>query len=112
MRNSASASPAPAADVPRNLYALVYKGAGMEPRFMPGETLYIDPGKPVTAGCFVVIGFHEEPGGELMAIALQLIRRDRWALWLKSLDDANARKFYKRNLAFAHRIVGWGLSED
>ena len=38
-----------------NAYAVFVSGDSMEPRYLPGETVYVHPGKPVRKGHFVVV---------------------------------------------------------
>src|SRR5262249_11460080 len=38
-----------------NAFALYVDGESMEPRYYAGETLYVNPNRPLTRGCFVAV---------------------------------------------------------
>jgi len=80
---------------------------GMEPRFMPGEMVIVDPNRAVEPGCDVLATFAdgEKPP---MCMLRRFVRGDRWAVWLKRIaePDTAAERFPKAALSSVHRMVG------
>ncbi len=55
------------------VYAIMMHGESMEPRFLAGELLIVNPDRPPRRGDYVVVQY--ERGGDTLAIAKQYIRR-------------------------------------
>src|SRR5580698_6700215 len=59
-----------------NAYAVYTVGSSMEPRYYEGELVFVHPGKPVTAGAFVLVQIKPEHEGDTpRAVVKRLVKR-------------------------------------
>ncbi|HXS05281.1 MAG TPA: S24 family peptidase [Rhizomicrobium sp.] len=94
-----------------NAYAVYAVGTSMEPRYYEGELVFVHPGKPVTAGSFVLVQIRPEHEGDTpKAVVKRLIKRTASKTVLEQFNPA--RKFDVRNddIVSIHRVVGSGES--
>ena len=94
-----------------NAYAVYAVGSSMEPRYYEGELIFIHPGKPVTAGSFVLVQIRPEHEGDTpKAVVKRLIKRTASKTVLEQFNPA--KKFDIRNddIVSLHRVVGSGES--
>ena len=92
-------------------YAVYAMGSSMEPRYYEGELIFIHPGKPVTAGSFVLVQIRPEHEGETpRAVVKRLIKRTATKTVVEQFNPA--KKFDIRNddIVSLHRVVGSGES--
>lgn len=90
-------------------YAVFVTGMSMEPRYYPGEMIYIHPGRPVTIGSFVLIQTRPHNEGEPpRAIIARLEKRTTQKLVVGKLNPARQIEVAVRDLASVHRIVASG----
>ena len=92
-----------------NGYATYVFGTSMEPRYHPGEVIYVHPGKPVTIGSYVLVQVkakHEgEPPG---ALVKRLSRRTAQKIVLEQFNPAKTFEIPLKDIVSIHRIVGSG----
>lgn len=91
-------------------YAVYVNGSSMEDRYYDGELVYVHPGRPVVTGCFVVVQFRREGGGDPAALVKQYLKRDGKHLLLRQFNPAKEIKIPLERLVSVHRIVGSGES--
>ena len=60
----------------RDAYALFVTGSSMEPRFMPGDIIFVHPHRPVRRGDNVVVQVQKLEGGETEVWIKEFQRRD------------------------------------
>jgi phage repressor protein C with HTH and peptisase S24 domain len=92
-------------------YAVYAVGSSMEPRYYQGELIFIHPGKPVTAGSFVLVQIRPDHEGDTpRAVVKRLIKRTASKTVLEQFNPA--KKFDVRNddIVSLHRVVGSGES--
>ena len=92
-------------------YAVYAVGSSMEPRYYEGELIFIHPGKPVTAGSFVLVQIRPEHEGDTpRAMVKRLVKRTASKTVLEQFNPA--KKFDIRNddIVSLHRVVGSGES--
>jgi len=92
-------------------YAVYAVGSSMEPRYYEGELIFIHPGKPVTAGSFVLVQISPDHEGDTpRAVVKRLIKRTASKTVLEQFNPA--KKFDIRNddIVSLHRVVGSGES--
>ena len=90
-------------------YAVYAVGSSMEPRYYEGELIFIHPGKPVTAGSFVLVQIRPDHEGDTpKAVVKRLIKRTATKTVLEQFNPA--KKFDIRNddIVSIHRVVGSG----
>lgn len=88
-------------------YAVYVTGTSMEPRYEPGATLYIHPGKPVTIGCFVLVQLRPKADGEApRALLKRLAKRTGTKLILEQFSPSGTREVPLADVISIHRIVG------
>jgi phage repressor protein C with HTH and peptisase S24 domain len=90
-------------------YALFVVGSSMEPRYRPGEPVFIDPIRPPQIGDDVVIQLfrrNEDGDGEVVAALVKTLRR-RTAHFVE-LEQYEPRLTFKvpnSQIAYLHRII-------
>ncbi len=92
-------------------YAVYAVGSSMEPRYYEGELIFIHPGKPVTAGSFVLVQIRPEHEGDTpRAMVKRLVKRTASKTVVEQFNPA--KKFDIRNddIVSLHRVVGSGES--
>ena len=92
-------------------YAVYAVGSSMEPRYYEGELVFIHPGKPVTAGAFVLVQIKPDHEGDTpRAVVKRLIKRTATKTVLEQFNPP--KKFDIRNdeIVSIHRVVGSGES--
>jgi len=88
-------------------YAVYVTGTSMEPRYEPGATLYIHPGKPVTTGCFVLVQLRPRADGEApRALLKRLAKKTGTKLVLEQFSPPCTREVPLADVISIHRIVG------
>lgn len=85
----------------KNAFALYASEEDMAPRFAPGELLFINPNKPLTRGCFVVI---ELKGGQ--TIIKQFVKQTKTHVMLKQFSPAKEIRLKNSEISNLFRIVG------
>jgi phage repressor protein C with HTH and peptisase S24 domain/lambda repressor-like predicted transcriptional regulator len=90
-------------------YALFVAGSSMEPRYHPGETIFVHPGKPVTIGSYVVVQVRP-PEGEPTprAFLKRLVRRTAKTLFLEQFNPRKPFEIPAADVLSIHRVVGSG----
>jgi phage repressor protein C with HTH and peptisase S24 domain len=100
--------PAALAGVP-NAYAVYVVGASMEPRYYQGELVMIHPGKPVTAGAFVLVQRRPKNDGEPpLAVVKRLIKRTGTKIVLEQFNPPKTFEIRNDEIVSIHRVVGSG----
>ncbi len=90
-------------------YAIYIEEESMVPRYMPGEVVYVHPGRPLTMGCFVVIQLRPDKEGDPpKALIKQLIRRTSAKITLSQLNPGRELEFNTRDVVSMHRVVWAG----
>jgi len=91
-----------------NGYALFVLGDSMEPRYLEGEIVYINPNRPVTAGSFVAVEFKSEDGAPGKGMIKQFLKRTPTKLVLRQLNPGKTLEFAAEAVKHCHRIVQSG----
>lgn len=103
-------TPAKLEDVP-DAYAVYVSGESMEPRYFAGELLFVDPHRPPTRNCFVVVQLKAETEGDTPhGFVKQFISRDENFVHLSQYNPEKDIKIPTNQIYMVHRIVG--SSED
>jgi SOS-response transcriptional repressor LexA len=88
-------------------YALYVGNSTMEPRFFPGELIYIHPGKPVTLRAFVLVQLKgDREGGPTKAAIRRLVKRTATRVTIEQLSPPKEFEIKPSEIASMHRIVG------
>jgi phage repressor protein C with HTH and peptisase S24 domain len=82
-------------------YAVYMTGDSMEPRYEALELLYVNPARPVTRGCYVVV---QKRNGE--AIVKRLVSRNDHELVLSQLNPPLELRIPAVEVVAVHRVVG------
>jgi len=82
-------------------YAVYMTGDSMEPRHQALELLYVNPARPVTHGCYVVV---QKANGE--AIVKRFVRRNDHTVVLEQLNPHGELHIPAQEITAIHRIVG------
>jgi phage repressor protein C with HTH and peptisase S24 domain len=90
-------------------YATYVIGTSMEPRYHPGELIYVHPGKPVTAGAYVLVQLKPPAEGEPpLALIKRLVKRTANRVVLEQFNPPKQLEIAAREVVSIHRIVGSG----
>jgi phage repressor protein C with HTH and peptisase S24 domain len=90
-----------------NAYAVYVTGHSMEPQFFSGHIAHIHPGKPVTAGCAVLVQRRPTNEGEPpTAVLKRLGRRTATKIVLEQLNPEKAFEIKPDEIVSMHRVVG------
>jgi SOS-response transcriptional repressor LexA len=88
-------------------YALYVGNSTMEPRFFPGELVYVHPGKPVTPKAFVLVQLKgEKEAGPTRAAIRRLIKRTATKVTIEQINPPRELELKASDVASMHRIVG------
>jgi phage repressor protein C with HTH and peptisase S24 domain len=92
-----------------NGYATYVVGTSMEPRYYPGEVIYVHPGRPVTIGTYVVVQVKPKSDGEPpRALIKRLIKRTALKITLAQFNPEKSFDIPLKDVVSMHRIVGSG----
>lgn len=94
----------------KDAYAIFASGTSMAPRYLPGEVLFVHPGKPITPLCFVVVQLKPKFDGDVIqGFVKQYIRRDNLNLVLREFSPAERDIVIPADdVLSVHRIVQSG----
>lgn len=93
-------------DVPKG-YAIYVVGSSMEPRYYPGETVYVNPGRPAKSGDFVIVQLHPLADGEPpRALIKRLAKQTPTKLVLEQFNPPKTFDVERAEVYAVHRIVG------
>ena len=91
-----------------NGYALYVLGDSMEPRYLEGEIVYVNPNRPVTVGSFVAVEFKSADEGPGKGMIKQFVKRTPTKLVLRQLNPEKTLPFAIDAVKHCHRIVQSG----
>lgn len=84
-----------------NAFAVYVVGDAMEPRFFAGELLYINPNRPLSKDCFVVVEMQDGQG-----LVKQFVRQDDQTITLRQFNPEKDIVLKKSDIKNVYRIVG------
>jgi SOS-response transcriptional repressor LexA len=92
-----------------NGYATYVVGTSMEPRYHPGELIYVHPGKPVMAGAYVLVQLKPPAEGEPpLALIKRLVRKAGHRYVLEQFNPQRQFEVPVKDVVSIHRVVGSG----
>ena len=92
-----------------NAYACYVTGTSMEPRYHPGELIFVHPGKPVTIGAYVLVQARPRQEGEPpRAVVKRLAKRSPTKIVLEQFNPAKTFDVQLNDVISVHRIMGSG----
>jgi hypothetical protein len=86
-------------------YAVYVVGESMEPRYFPGEALFVHPRLPVRKGDFVVAQIAADEGEPPEAYVKRFLSRDHKLLRLEQFNPRKIMKFPASRIVSLHRII-------
>lgn len=97
----------------RALYAVYVAGSSMEPRYEPGDLLYVDPRRPPAIGDDVVVQLRDGNGHDgddrvICALIKRLVRRTGAGVELEQYNPPLRFKIAGEHIAAVHRVVKLG----
>jgi phage repressor protein C with HTH and peptisase S24 domain len=97
----------------RSLYAVYVAGSSMEPRYEPGDLLYVDPRRPPSIGDDVIVQLRDGNGhdGEdrvICALIKRLVRRSTAGVELEQYNPPLRFTIAVHHVAAVHRVVKMG----
>jgi phage repressor protein C with HTH and peptisase S24 domain len=92
-----------------NAYAVYVTGTSMEPRYHPGEILFVHPGKPVQPGAYVLVQTKPRTEGDApRAYVKRLLRRTADKFVLEQYNPPKKIDLFARDVITIHRVMGSG----
>jgi phage repressor protein C with HTH and peptisase S24 domain len=82
-------------------FAVLVYGDSMEPRYMRGEIVHVDPGRPLTSGCFVIVELVDGRG-----MIKQFLRQDGRGVVLRQFRPERELRIERKRIVRMARIVG------
>jgi phage repressor protein C with HTH and peptisase S24 domain len=96
----------PALSGARDIYALYIEGSSMEPRYFPGELVYVNPHKPPRIGDTVIVQEHNGDGGPVAASIGVLFKRVGGTVVLRKYNPPDAETtITQTRIAAIHRVL-------
>lgn len=90
----------------KNVYAVYVVGTSMEPRFEPGDLLYVSPNKPAQPGCDVVIQMvGETEDSPRRCYVKRLVRRSPSAVRVRQYNPDKEYELNGREVLAIHRVL-------
>lgn len=90
-----------------NGYAVYVQGESMEPRYFAGELVHVNPNRPITPGCFVVVQIRTgDPHVPTRGLIKQFVRRTATRLHLRQFNPQGELEHELGQVLSIHRIVG------
>lgn len=90
-----------------NGYAVYVQGESMEPRYFAGELVHVNPNRPITPGCFVVVQIRTgDPHVPTRGLIKQFVRRTASRLHLRQFNPRGELEHELGQVLSIHRIVG------
>jgi phage repressor protein C with HTH and peptisase S24 domain len=84
-----------------NGFAVYVYGDSMEPRYLRGEIVHVNPNRPLTAGCFVVVELTDGRG-----MIKQFLRQDDKRVVLRQFRPEQELVLDRSEIARISRVVG------
>ncbi|RED52132.1 XRE family transcriptional regulator [Aestuariispira insulae] len=88
-----------------DVYAVYIEGDSMEPRFYPGELVYVNPHRPARPGDFVVIQMQNGLHAEIQSYCKKLIRKSDETLYLEQFNPKTNLELPLGDVRAIHRIL-------
>lgn len=102
-------APPSLAQVP-DAYAVYVAGTSMQPRYFPGEIVFVHPGLPVRAGDFVIAQIATSVEGDAPeAYVKQFVSMDEKRLRLAQLNPKKVLTFPSGRVVSVHKIIMGGI---
>lgn len=92
-------------------YALVVPGHTMEPRYMPGEIVFIHPTIPPSPSDFVVVQIAIEPDAAPAVYVKRFVSMNARELVLDQLNPPERRRIPAETVKAIHKIVASSISQ-
>jgi transcriptional regulator with XRE-family HTH domain len=89
--------------------AVYVRGRSMEPRYYPGEVVYLHPSRPPNPGDFVLVTLKEPDYPAQIGYIRQYLGEDLVHIRLRSLNPKSEHLVARQNLVGMATIVGSGL---
>ncbi len=99
----------PALVAVKDAYGLYASGSSMEPRYFPGELVYVHPHQPPRTGDFVVVQLRpKHDGAAVRAMIKQLVRRSGSYVELRQYNPAKTFTVDLAEVLAIHKILSGG----
>lgn len=89
-------------------YAVLVAGESMEPRYHPGETVYVNPRLPIRRGDYVVAQIMGEDADQPEAYVKRFVGQDAHVLRLEQFNPKKTLEFPRRKVVSVHKIIMGG----
>ena len=99
----------PGLDGQRKVYAIFVSGSSMEPRYRPGDPVFVDPQRPPSIGDDVIVQLRadDESGDIVSGLIKTLVRRTASHLELQQYEPAILFQVPTERIAHIHRVIPW-----
>lgn len=99
----------PGVDVARRVYAVIISGSSMEPRYRPGDPVFVDPRRPPSIGDDVVIQLRapDDSGEIVTGLIKTLVKRSASFVELEQYQPSVRFRLPMARVAEIHRVIPW-----
>lgn len=96
----------PALSGARDVYAIYFHGESMIPRYEPGDIGFVDPGRPVSSGDYVVVQLSGNGDGVVTSVLVKrLVRQSAREVTLEQLNPPVVFTVPRSQVARIHRLL-------
>lgn len=95
----------PALSGARGAYALYVEGSSMEPRYMPGDLVFVHPDRPPRQGDTVVVQVQVGPHQPIEATIGTLLRRTEKAVTIEKLNPKAEVALARNTIRAIHKVL-------
>lgn len=99
----------PGLDAARKVYAVLISGSSMEPRYRPGDPVFVDPQRPPSIGDDVIIQLHAKDESQEVVTGLikTLVRRSSTYVELEQYHPPLRFRIEAEDMSSIHRVIPW-----
>lgn len=90
----------------KSVYGLYIENDSMEPRYMPGEVVFVDENRPPAPGDHVIVQTTEN-GHDVQAMCKKLVRRSASVVVLSQYNPEMEIRIDPSKIIAIHRIIPW-----
>jgi len=95
-------------DVP-GAHAAYVRGRSMEPRYYPGELIYVDPTRPPNPGDFVLVAVREPQFASPIGYLRRFLGGDAEQVRIATLNPKRTQRIARKAVVSLNTVVGSGL---
>ena len=89
----------------QHAYALYVTGSSMEPKFLPGDIIFLHPGRPPRTGDIVVVQTENYDGADTISFVKEYVRKSDFGIVTKQYNALAEVEFKRETIKAVHRVM-------